>query len=355
VILLTLLSAFAADLNCNGIDTTDEPLIDLSDPLCAANPQWTSADDYFDYEALGCHYPVDGLDVDGDGRSFGIFEVIDEEEAARWITLSCDLCPLIAESADTDTDGDGIGDACDDCPTDWDAIVLYSDISLSGLDYDSDGTPDACDVCPVDHDDQANSDDDALGDACDICPEDDDPNQLDTDDDTFGDACDNCPDLYNVSQTDSDGDGLGDACDPCTTLGGNRTDTDGDGVGDLCDNCPYTINTNQDDADDDGLGNACDACIILADAPQDDTDGDSYGDACDVCPDDYDPDQIDTDEDGIGDACDPDSLFYGGGCRWGGLSALLVMPFGVWRRRRRAGRPRRSQSSRHPPTGPGCR
>ena len=59
--------------------------------------------------------------------------------------------------------------------------------------------------------DTVDSDGDLLGDACDDCP-------LDADNDIDGDGVcgdvDNCPDDANADQLDSDDDGLGDACDP---------------------------------------------------------------------------------------------------------------------------------------------
>ena len=61
------------------------------------------------------------------------------------------------------------------------------------------------------------------------------------------------------------------------------TDADGDGVDDAEDNCPASSNPDQSD-----------------------TDGDGVGDTCDICPDDADPAQTDSDQDGPGDACDPD-------------------------------------------------
>ncbi len=59
-----------------------------------------------------------------------------------------DLCPGFPDPAQRDTDGDGLGDACDP-------------------DDDDDGIPDSTDVCPrVPDPDQADSDGDGLGDAC---------------------------------------------------------------------------------------------------------------------------------------------------------------------------------------------
>lgn len=193
-----------------------------------------------------------------------------------------------------DSDGDGLGDACDPCPTD------------PTNDADADGICGNDDNCPNTYNpNQDDFDGDLIGDECDVC--------TDTDNDGYGNpgfaanTCpdDNCPDTYNPDQNDADGDGIGDVCDECT-------DTDGDGYGNpgypanTCptDNCPDTYNPDQTDIDGDGIGQECDECI--------DSDGDGYGDpgypsnTCpeDNCPDVYNPDQNDADEDGIGDICD---------------------------------------------------
>jgi hypothetical protein len=79
------------------------------------------------------------------------------------------------------------------------------------VDTDGDGVPDASDNCPtVANSSQTDSDGDGLGDACDPTP----TPIVDTDGDGVPDASDNCPTTANASQTDTDGDGLGDACDP---------------------------------------------------------------------------------------------------------------------------------------------
>lgn len=80
------------------------------------------------------------------------------------------------------------------------------------------------------------TDDDGRGDACDNCPLASNPAQEDPDGDDIGDACDNCPHLPNSDQRDPDSDGLGDLCDNCPSVSNpGQADSDGDGIGDACD------------------------------------------------------------------------------------------------------------------------
>jgi len=136
----------------------------------------------FGYASLPLNISYDSLIVPADTDDDGIWNSIDN-------------CPSAINGDQKDTDGDGIGDACDP-------------------DIDGDGIPNAVDNCPyVANPDQIDSDNDGAGDACDNCPI-PNPDQLDTDKDGVGDACDNCPTVYNPSQWDRDGDGIGDLCDP---------------------------------------------------------------------------------------------------------------------------------------------
>ncbi len=132
--------------------------------------------------------------------------------------------------------------------------------ALECLDSDADGHCDDVDNClAASNTAQTDIDLDGIGDACDLC--------TDTDGDFFGDpgfpasTCpeDNCPDVYNPYGPDSDGDGFGDVCDQCPGFDDNA-DSDSDGWADGCDNCPEDYNPGQEDDNSDGVGDVCAGC-----------------------------------------------------------------------------------------------
>ncbi|MCZ7591221.1 MAG: thrombospondin type 3 repeat-containing protein [Kiritimatiellae bacterium] len=132
-------------------------------------------------------------------------------------------------------------------------------VSRVAADSDGDGVPDFLDNCPTAYNpDQLDADGDGVGDACDNCPGIYNPGQENADGDDWGDACDLCPDSWNASNEDTDGDGIGDECDNCPTVyNPGQEDADGDGFGDSCDSCPNDINSGTD-YDDDGIDDVCD-------------------------------------------------------------------------------------------------
>src|SRR5207302_717103 len=98
-----------------------------------------------------------------------------------------------------DSDGDGIPNAMDNCPTVFNPIRPM-DKGVQA-DFDGDGVGDACDPCPLDK----NTSVCTMG------------NPNDADGDGVPDTTDNCPMVSNADQKDTDGDGKGDLCDACPT------------------------------------------------------------------------------------------------------------------------------------------
>ena len=159
-------------------------------------------------------------------------------------------------------------------------------LTIRAGDSDGDGILDVNDNCPtVANPDQADLDADGLGDLCD--------SDIDGDGFTNTDeeACGTDPRDVTDFPSDLDGDGSPDCVDP---------DRDGDGILDVNDNCVSTPNTDQADYDSDGLGDLCDS----------DMDGDGFSNeteiACGTNPLDFNDFPIDTDGDGLADCEDPD-------------------------------------------------
>lgn len=100
-------------------------------------------------------------------------------------------------SAD-DADGDGIANAMDNCPAVFNPVRPVD--GGAQADYDSDDVGDACDPCPMDPGtglctppDPNDSDGDGVTNAMDNCPSVPNADQADADMDGKGDACDACP------------------------------------------------------------------------------------------------------------------------------------------------------------------
>ena len=182
--------------------------------------------------------------------------------------------PEMKKEEPKDTDGDGILDAQDACPTV--KGPASSDPKLHGCpDTDGDGIADPKDACPTVKG-LANDDPELHG-----CP--------DADGDGVVDAQDACPQVKGVKTEDpatngcppdADGDGILDADDACPTVKGlahedpklnGCPDTDGDGIFDAQDACPEIKGIKTEDP----ATNGCPG----------DRDGDTIRDDKDACPD----------------------------------------------------------------------
>ena len=228
-------------------------------------------------------------------------------------------------SADPDSDGDGIVDTLDQCPS----TPNNTQVNAEGCpDRDGDGIADTDDAFPDDPLNNAGPDGDLDGDgvknSADLCA--DTPVGLqvnaegcpDRDGDGIADTDDAFPDDASESG-DSDGDGAGDRGDYCpgTAVGVQVNaqgclDTDGDGVADIDDpfpNDPLDNSGPDGDLDGDGVNNSDDVCLgTSTGAPVNtdgcpDADGDGVADADDAFPNDA-SETADSDGDGVGDVSD---------------------------------------------------
>ena len=247
-------------------------------------------------------------DTDGDGIGDACDDTDNRDDDGDLIDNFEDNCPAIANFDQADVDGDGVGDVCDaidDRDGDDDGVVDGEDNcpalanedqgdvdgdgrgDLCDDDIDGDGADNDVDAFPFDPAESADTDGDGAGDNADT--DDDADGQSDTDEQ----ACGSDPRDAASLSSDVDGDGTPDCVDDS-----DDRDGDADGVADVADNCPAIANPDQSDVDGDFIGDACDA------TDDRDADADGVTDVADNCPAIANSDQSDVDGDGIGDVCD---------------------------------------------------
>ncbi len=284
------------------------------------------------------HYTLEGY---LDATLVGGYAYLEQQVTYNGFILSHAPCD---DDCGVDSDGDGVPDCNDGCPTDPNKTAPgVCGCGTPDDDTDNDGTPDCNDNCPND------SNKTEPGDCgCGVA-------DTDTDGDGTPDCNDNCPSDPSktapgicgcgVSDVDSDGDGAADCNDGCPAdpnktdpgvcgCGVADADTDGDGTPDCSDGCPADLNktdpgvcgcgTPDDDTDNDGTPDCNDGCPSdpLKVAPGQcgcgvmdiDSDGDGTPNCNDGCP--LDPLKVapgvggcgvadaDTDGDGILDCSD---------------------------------------------------
>ena len=314
------------DLYPNGICDGSDILGCMDSTACNYNPSATYDDGSCDYVNGICDTCEDGLLVDND---------IDNDEDCDAV----DNCFDVFNPNQTDSDQDGLGNLCDDCPYDASNDTNWPNGICDNLDILGCTDSIACNYNPqATYDDSSCIYTDGICDTCEngiIVDNDDDDDTVCDDDEIFGCydqvacnynefatnesfciyveiSCDYCSGETDgtgvVLDGDIDNDGICnndeiEGCQDAIACNYNALATDPaycDYLDGVCDTCEDGILVDND-LDNDGICDEDDEC---PEDPDNDIDNDGICGDIDNCPDRPNYNQLDSDNDGYGDVCD---------------------------------------------------
>ncbi|MGD2128466.1 MAG: cadherin-like domain-containing protein [Lysobacterales bacterium] len=188
--------AFVADPEMIGISWFDDTGVEISNRY-AWDPRWEfeeSADGERQItlaEAVGAFeipfsHAIHRLEF-FDGETGAVLLEVNVGAVVEGYCVDYPDDPNCAGFVPTDSDGDGVADADDNCP---------NHANADQLDLDSDGSGDACDD---------DDDNDGVADVDDNCPRDPNPDQADLDNDGIGTVCDSFEGLNQPPLANTDG------------------------------------------------------------------------------------------------------------------------------------------------------